>query len=219
MLRTSQAKAACAAAVLTIFALLLLACGGSSTSNAISAAQAQAISQELFTALGSALVAGFTPSGSAATAAPRSLASAIPSRPALLSSDCTITDTGQSCNVPINYQGSCPQGGTIAVNGDFIFTLDNSGNGSNSSTLTMTPANCVVSDLTINGNPNVTVSTSFILQNYALGFPVLFSEKGGVTFGPKPSGSCSINVSVTVNSATSCTASGTVCGHSVSGSC
>lgn len=219
MLRSSRSKAAGAIAVLVILALWLLACGGSSTPKTISAAQAQAISQELFTALGSALATGLTSSGSAVTSAPRSLASAIPSRPALTSTDCTITNTGQSCNVPISYQGSCPKGGTIAVNGDFMFTLDNSGNGSDSSTLTVTPANCVVSDITINGNPSVTVSTSFILQNNALAFPILFSEQGGITFGPKPSGSCSINVTMTVNSPTSCSASGSICGHSVSGSC
>lgn len=219
MSRTLWARVACATAVLSILAVWLLACGGSSTPSTISAAQAQAISQELFSALGAALAAGLTPSGSSAAAAPRSLASAIPTRPALLSSDCTITDTGQTCNVPISYQGNCPQGGTIAVNGDFMFTLDNSGNGSDSSSVTVTPKNCAVSDITINGNPSVTVSTSFILQNNTLAYPVLFSEKGGITFGPKPSGSCSINVSVTVNSATSCTASGTLCGHSVSGSC
>ena len=219
MLRTSRSKAACATAVLVIVATWLLACGGSSMPSTISAAQAQAISQELFTALGSALAAGLNSSGSAATAAPRSLASAIPSRPALTSTDCTITDTGQSCNVPISFQGNCPQGGTIAVNGDFMFTLDNSGNGSDSSTLTVTPANCALSNITINGNPSVTVSTSFILQNNALAFPILFSEKGGITYGPKPSGSCSINVTMTVSSPTSCSATGTLCGHSVTGSC
>ena len=89
-----SAKAACGIAVLTILGLFLLACGGSSTPS-ISAAQAQAISQQLFTVLGSALASGVTPGGSAATAAPRSLAAAIPSRPALLSSDCTITSTSQ----------------------------------------------------------------------------------------------------------------------------
>jgi len=217
MLRTS-AKVACAFAALTILALFFLACGGSSTP-AISAAQAQAISQEFFTVLGSALAAGLTPAGSAVHTAPRSLASAIPSRPALPSSDCTITDTGESCDIPINYQGSCPQGGTIAVTGDFVFTLDNSGNGSDSSSLTATPSNCAVSDITFNGNPSVTVATSFMLQNNELAFPILFSEKGGITFGPHPSGSCTMNVTMTITSPTNCTASGTLCGHSVSGSC
>jgi hypothetical protein len=218
MLRSRRAKAVCAIAVLGSLASLFLACGGSSTPS-ISQAQAQAISQELFSALGSALAAGLTPPGSASTSAPRSLASAIPARPALQSSGCTVTDTGQSCDIPITYLGDCPNGGTIAVSGDFIFSLDYSGNGSDSSTLSITPTNCAVSDITFNGNPSVDVSTSFNIQNDALAFPISLSEKGGITFGPKPSGSCTLNVSVTVNSSTSCSASGTICGRSVSGSC
>jgi hypothetical protein len=217
MLQNSVLKITSAAAVLIAIAIILVACGGSSTPK-ISPAQAQAISSELFTALGSALVAGFTPV-SGATRGPHSLAEAIPSRPALQSSDCTSTSTGQSCNIPISFQGNCPQGGTIAVSGDFMFTLDNSGNGSDSSTLTVTPSNCAVSNITFNGNPSVTVSTAFTLQNNALAYPLTFSETGGITFGPKPSGSCSINVNVTANSPTSCSATGSVCGNPVKGSC
>ena len=218
MRRSPSLKLLGALAPLTTLAVVSVACGGSSSPN-VSQAQAQAISQEIFTALGSALAAGLTPPGSPSISAPRSLASAIPTRPALQSSGCTITDSGQSCNIPITYQGNCPNGGSIAVAGDFIFTLDNAGNGSDNSTLTIIPTNCAVSDITFNGNPSVTVSTSFNLENNALAFPLSFSEKGGITFGPKPSGSCSMNVSVTVTSSTSCTASGSVCGHSVSGSC
>ena len=217
MLRNSALKITSAVATLATIAIILVACGGSSKPS-ISPAQAQAISSELFTALGSALAAGFIP-GSAATPNPRSLASAIPPRPAPQSSDCTVTNTGESCNVPINFQGNCPQGGTIAVSGDFAFTLDNSGNGSDSSTLTVTPTNCAVSDISFNGNPSLTVSAGFLMQNNALAYPLTLSEKGGITFGPKPSGSCSINLTMTVNSPTSCTATGSLCGNSVSGSC
>lgn len=218
MHRNSALKITSAVVALTTVAIILVACGSSSKPS-ISPAQAQAISSELFTALGSALVAGFTPPAAASSSAPRSLASAIPSRPALQSSDCTVTSTGESCNAPINFQGNCPQGGTIAVSGDLIFTLDNSGNGSDSSTLTITPDNCAVSNITFNGDPSVTVSTGFVMQNNALAYPLTFSEKGGISFGPNPSGSCSINVTMTVNSPTSCTATGSVCGNSVNGSC
>lgn len=218
MVRNPTLMMTAALAALTTIAIILDACGGSSKPS-ISPAQGRAISSELFTALGSALVAGFTPPISGAAPGPRSLASAIPPRPALQSSDCTVTSTGESCNVPINFQGNCPQGGTIAVTGDFMFTLDNSGNGSDSSTLTVTPANCAVSNLTINGNPSLTVSAAFLMQNNALAYPLTFSEKGDITFGPNPSGSCSINVTMTVSSPTSCGASGSVCGNSVSGSC
>jgi hypothetical protein len=50
-------------------------------------------------------------------------------------------------------------------------------------------------------------------------FPLTLSEAGGISYGPHPSGSCQLNVTYTINSLSSCTASGTVCGQSVSGNC
>src|SRR5262249_51572264 len=100
-----------------------------------------------------------------------------------------------------------------------MYTLDGSGNGSDSSTLTLTPSACGVDDLTLNGNRNVIFATSFLLQDHALAFPLTFSGVGGISFGPHPSGSCSIRVQATVSSATSCSVSGSICGRSVSGSC
>jgi len=93
------------------------------------------------------------------------------------------------------------------------------GNGTDSSTLTITPTSCAVSDTTFSGDPNVTVSTQFSMQNDALAYPITFSENGGISFGPNPSGSCSIKMNLDITSATTCTASGTICGQSVSGSC
>jgi hypothetical protein len=130
-----------------------------------------------------------------------------------------ISDSGESCNIPITFQGPCPKGGAISVSGDFVYTLDSSGNGSDSSTLTITPSACAVDDITFNGNPNVTFATAFQLQNNALAFPITFSGVGGITFGPNPSGSCGINVKATASSPTSCSVSGSICGRSVSGSC
>lgn len=217
MFRNRHLTITLAIATLITLSFLGLACGGSSHSNQnLSAAQAQAISQELFQALGSALTAGLTPPGSAADA---SLPHAVQHAAALPSSDCTTTSTGESCNIPITYQGNCPNGGTIAVAGDFIFTLDNNGNGTDSSTLTVTPTNCAVSNVTFNGDPNVTVATQFSMQNNALAYPDTFTESGGISYGPNPSGSCTMNVKLTVSSATTCSVSGTVCGQSVNGSC
>ncbi|PYX69288.1 MAG: hypothetical protein DMG78_22470, partial [Acidobacteria bacterium] len=72
---------------------------------------------------------------------------------------------------------------------------------------------------TFNGNPNVTFATQFNLQNYGLEFPITFSGIGGISYGPNPTGNCSINVKATATSATSCSVSGSICGRSVSGSC
>jgi len=208
----------CAIVALALVGFVALSCGNSGNGKNLSSAQVQAISQELFTALGSALNAGLTPPGSA-IAPSHSLATAVQHDPRLVQSDCTISDNGESCNIVITYEGNCPDGGTIAVDGDLAFTLDNSGNGSDNSALTVTPAACVVSDVTFSGNPSVTVATGFSMQSFALAYPITFSETGGITYGPNPSGSCTLNVNATVSSPTSCSVTGTICGRSVSGTC
>lgn len=212
-------KSLYAIAALTAIATFFVACGSSNSDHNLSSGQAQAISQELFTALNSAMVAGLTPPAANNAAARPSLGEILERARAAQSSGCTMTNSGQSCNIPITYQGPCPNGGTIGVSGDFAYTLDNSGNGSDSSTLTVTPAACAVDHLTFNGNPSVTFATQFNLQNYGLAFPITFSGMGGISYGPNPTGSCSINVKATATSISSCSVSGSICGRSVSGSC
>lgn len=220
MLLTSPGKSACAIAALAILAFFFVACGGSS-SHTLSSAQAQAISQELSTALSSAVVSGLAPASSPATSAPHSLSPALRQLEAepSLSGSCTVGPSGTSCNFPISFTGNCPNGGTVSVSGDLAYTLDNSGNGTDNSSLTVTPANCAVQNVTFSGNPDVAVAIHFSFQNNAIIFPVTLSETGGITFGPDPSGSCSVNANATVTSATACTLTGTICGRSVSGNC
>jgi len=218
MFRNTNLRIACAIALLTLLAMFCVTCGGSSHNN-LSQAQAQAISQELFSALSSATVAGLTPPGASAAVGPRSLGEIVERAQPAQSSGCTITNSGESCNIPITYQGACPNGGTISVNGDFAYTLDSSGNGTDSSTLTVTPTACAVNDVTFNGDPNVMFTTQFTLQNNALAFPITFSGMGGISYGPNPAGSCSINVTATASSLTSCNISGSICGRAVTGTC
>jgi hypothetical protein len=217
MIRNTSFRVICAIAALTSLSLLCVTCGGSSHN--LSQAQAQAISQEVFTALNSAMVAGLTPSGTNTAATRPSLGEIVERAQAAQSSGCTVTNSGESCNIPITYQGACPNGGTISVSGDFAYTLDNSGNGSDSSTLTVIPAACAVDNVTFSGNPSVTFATQFNLQSNALAFPITFSGMGGISYGPNPARSCSIDVKATATSVTSCSISGSVCGRSVSGSC
>jgi hypothetical protein len=217
MLRNASFRITCATAALTSLSLLCVTCG--SSSHSLSQAQAQAISQEVFSALNSAMVAGLTPTGTSTAATRPSLGEIVERARSAQSSGCTVTNSGESCNIPITYQGACPNGGTISVSGDFMYTLDNSGNGSDSSSLTVTPAACAVDNVTFNGDPSVTFATQFNLQNYGLAFPITFSGTGGISYGPNPSGSCSINVKATATSVTSCSVSGSICGRSVSGSC
>jgi len=213
----SSVRIACATRALILLSLFSIPCGGSSHNDTISQAQAEAISTELFGAMNSAMVAGLGPADLSKAERPASLGPDI--ERAHAASDCAVTNHGKSCNIPVSNPGPCPNGGTISVNGDFIYTLDNSGNGKDSSTLTLTPSACVVDNLALNRNPNVTFAMSFPLQNDALTYPLPFSGLGGISFGPNPSGSCSIKMRTRLTSATSCSVSGSICGRSVNGSC
>lgn len=217
MFRANRALPVCGIAALVASSLLCLNCGSSSASHNLSAAQAQAVSQELFTALGAAVASGFQ------VPVPNSesphLPSIVQSVRASQATGCTLTNTGESCNIPIAYNGPCPNGGTIGVTGDFIFTLDNSGDGSDNTTLTVTPKNCAVSNTTFNGDPNITVATQFSFQNDLPLYPITFTESGGISFGPNPSGSCTLDVNVSVTSATTCKVTGNICGQSLNGNC
>ena len=211
-------RIACAIAALTLISLMSMTCGSSSHNN-VSQAQAQAISTELFSALNSAMVGGLPP-GAASTGPRPSLGESLErARAQAQASGCTITSSGESCNFPISYQGPCPSGGTMNVAGDIAYTLDNSGNGSDSSTLMVTPSSCVVDNLTLNGDPSVTFATQFNLKNNVLAFPITFSGMGGISFGSNAAEVCSINVKATVASPTMCSVSGSICGRSISGNC
>jgi hypothetical protein len=210
--------ALCASGVVALLVLVGAGCGGSSMSHTMTPAQAQAVSQEFATAVAAAMQSAATNIPVSSTEH-RSLAAAIKDiHPDTTMPDCTSTPTSEMCNIPVSANAACPGGGTIGVTGNFDFTLSN-GSGSDSAMLTVTPTNCSVDNLTINGNPNVTVSTQLNFQKDAIVFPVSLMETGGITFGPNPSGSCSVNVTATINSLSSCTITGTVCGQSVSGSC
>jgi hypothetical protein len=203
-------------AMVAILVTISAGCGSSSSSGSMSAAQAQAVSQEFSTALQSALNTSLS---SAARRGPRpSLATILQDTP-LDQSGCVGSLSGETCDIPVSYTGNCPGGGTIGITGAFDFTLNSAGDGSDNTTLTITPTNCSVSNVTINGNPNVTASTQLNFTDDAIVFPITLSETGGISYGPNPSGSCTLNVQYTVSSATSCSVSGTVCGQSVSGSC
>ena len=215
MFPTSRLQFSCWITVVCALAALSTSCGSSSN---ISQAQAQAISHEVVTATEAAVTAAIPASSAAERRAHPSLANVVKAlRPDQLSG-CTTSGSSESCNWPINYTGPCPDGGTIGVVGDLSITLDSSGSGSNAFSLAVTPTNCgVQSDLTVNGS--VQLSTTVNFADDQIAYPVDFLEKGGLTYGPHPSGSCTVNVTYTINSATSCTVSGTMCGQSLSGDC
>jgi hypothetical protein len=196
-------------------------CGGGSSNNSISPAQAQAVTDQVVQALTESL--GNALQSTAATGTRPSLSAAVGSLSSDTSSGCTSTSSGENCNWPISLMGDpCtgPAGGTISVTGDIDGTLNNSGAGSVTGQFTITPTNCSVSNLIINGDPSISVGGQIAFTaNITPTFPITFTETGGITYGPNPKGSCQLNATYTINSLSSCTVSGTVCGQSVSGSC
>ena len=219
MLQSQRFISTCGIATVAMLALICASCGTSSNSHTLSPTQAQAVVVELNTAMSAALNAGLAGAVSAEAKPPRLSTVLRNVHTSGTPSGCTITNTGENCNIPITYSGPCPNGGTIGVTGDFIFSLDTSGNGSDNSTLTVTPTKCAVSNTTFNGNPSITVATAFSFANNLPIYPITLTETGGISFGPNPSGSCTLNVNVSVTSATTGSVTGTICGQSLSGSC
>ena len=209
-------------AVPALLSILCVGCGSNrSTNNSMSQAQAQALAQQFAQALTQA-VSGAVPSTATSYARP-SLSTVVSDiHPGALPG-CTSTSNGENCNIPIslmNYPCGGLQGGTISVTGDVEGTLTNTGSGSLSTQLAITPANCSVSNLTVNGDPSINVGGQInFTNNETPVFPVTFTETGGISYGPNPSGSCQVNATYTINSSLACTISGTVCGQTVSGSC
>lgn len=211
--------------LVVVAALLVVLCGacGNSKSGNLSLAQAQAVSGQVLQAVALALESAISSAPAAAPAAkgeaPPSLSTVVTDVYAAQSSGCTPTPSGESCDWLVNDSEPCPGGGTIGVLGDVQGILNSAGSGSISTQLTVTPASCSVNNLVINGDPNVLMGAQINFTNHALAYPITFTEHGGISYGPNPSGSCQLNVTYTITSPTSCTAAGTVCGQSVNGSC
>jgi hypothetical protein len=201
--------------LIAVLALVCAGCGSSNTSSNLSQAQAQAVSQQLVQAVEQALNGAFTSTAEAKPSAHSPLAQAFAGIRPQDSPSCTI---GPTIDCTINGSASCPQGGTVSVTGTIDGTLNN-GSGSIDTTFTITPTKCALDSLVINGDPSVALASDLAFTNDALDFPVTATTSGGISYGPNPSGSCTINFSITVNSTTSCSVTGSVCGQSVNGSC
>lgn len=200
--------------------LLWIGCGGSSQSNTLSAAQAQAIAQQVVAALAQAIATAASGNPNPPMSeSHRHLTTALSGLRPDTSSGCTTTSMGQTCNFPFSSSSPCPSGGSISVSGAIDGTLTTSGSGSLSTQLTVTPTNCATPTVTFNGDPNITVDGQIGFSNASPTFPVTLTEGGGISYGPNPSGSCQLSVKYSINSLTSCTVTGTVCGQSVNGSC
>jgi hypothetical protein len=207
--------------MIVVAAMVSIFCGGcgSGSSNNLSQAQAQAVTVEVSGAVVQSLESAFPSGAGVAKGARRNLSTVVSGIRPNASSGCTTSGSEENCNWPVSYDGACPLGGTIAVAGDIEATLNNDGDGSVSSQLAITPATCGVSNLVINGDPDIGVGLNMSFTDSAPVFPITLTAGGGISYGPKPSGSCKFDVTFTITSETSCSIAGTVCGQSVSGNC
>jgi hypothetical protein len=199
--------------------LITVGCGGSTHTDTLSAAQAQAISQQVVQAAAQAVANAIHLPLPALEQPPVRMSEAIGGIHPDQSLSCMSNPTGETCDFPISASGPCSKGGTISVTGDIQGTLNNSGSGSLAAQVTITPANCAVSNITFNGDPNISIAGQINFTNMGPTFPITLMEGGGITYGPNPSGTCQLNVTYSINSVSSCMATGTVCGQPVSGKC
>ena len=194
-------------------ALVMIGCGSSSSNN-LTPAQAQAVSSAVSGSVSQALQGAF---GMAPAKANVGVTITEESSPRVSTPTCT--PSGGNFNCTLAQTVSCSGGGTISVSGDIMGTLDSSGTGSVNEQITATPHSCSVDGLVINGDPSVNVSGEIKVSNGMIVFPVTGSETGGVSYGPNSSDSCMFDVTFTLNSNLTCSTTGTACGQPVSGRC
>ena len=226
MLRTNPNLSVYLSAFVVLFSVLCVGCGGSSSNpmnTSMSPAQAQAVTDQVVQALTQSLETAISGSARPPEGVRPSLAAVVSDLQPDTSSGCTSTSTGYTCNWPISLMNDpCggTQGGTISVTGDISGSLSNTQSGSVNGQFTVTPTNCSVSNLIVNGAPSIDITGQInFTNNLTPAFPITFTEGGGISYGPNPSGTCQLNATYTISSSLACTVTGTVCGQSVSGTC
>jgi hypothetical protein len=222
----STASFSCLTFLVLTLSILCAGCGSSAnssmTNNNMSQAQAQAVTDQVVQALTQSLAVAVS-SNAVTIDGRKSLAAVVSDIHPDTSGGCTTTTNGYSCNWPISLASipcTGPDAGTISVTGDISGSLSNTESGFVSGQFAVTPNKCSVSNLIINGDPSIDLSGQINFTSHLdPQFPITFSETGGISYGPNPSGSCQLQATYTINSSLGCTVSGTVCGQPVSGSC
>jgi len=109
------------------------------------------------------------------------------------------------------------------LNGNVDFT----DSGGMTGILTAIPTACAVpqTDLKVTGDPDLTISGNVNFFYGGVDY-VGVTQTGTVTYGPSPSGSCAVNLSLTASfegnaahTVKSCQVTGTACGATVNQSC
>ncbi|MGA3372470.1 MAG: hypothetical protein ABSC48_11995 [Terracidiphilus sp.] len=206
--------------------LPVLGCGGSSSSNSITKAQAAAAFGDVLTAMEDA--AGALPLDQKTHLSQFRKEEAAGIQKAILNgtrmpvSENAISPAPEvspdaTTTIP-TYTYTCPSGGTIVVTGSYSETSTSASASSESATIVETPKSCKDSGITMNGDPNITLSMS--ASDNGTTTTVTLSMTGGISVG---SSSCStdLTVSATISDKTgtgSETYSGSFCNVAISGS-
>jgi hypothetical protein len=139
--------------------------------------------------------------------------------------------TSSTFSGPVNASGACSAGGTTSITGLYSGNL-NAGTGGSYSynfnyTFTLAFNNCKfpsgTETITLQGNPNLILTGNFngISNRTSQSYHYEYDQNGGVRFGISDgrSGNCSIDYTVTADyngTATTGSASGTICGITIS---
>ena len=131
------------------------------------------------------------------------------------------------CNIPVASDLACSGGGSVAITGSTAGNMDSTNTGNTISTLTLLPANCAITgtNLVMNGDPSLAIGGSLFFF-YGGPSTLTITETGPITYGPKPTGTCRINLTMKASiegnaqrTLQSCTISGTACGQTINQSC
>jgi len=131
------------------------------------------------------------------------------------------------CTIPVSSIQTCMGGGTVAVAGSLTGDLDWSDTGDVTALITMTPTNCSIpgSTLVMNGESTITVSGTG-LEFYGGLSSFTVTEVGSISYGPKPTGVCPVNLTIAASfignaehTTRACTLTGTACGQTINQSC
>jgi len=108
MLRAKLFASQCGIVGAAMMFLLWSGCGGGSSSNNMSQAQALAVTEQFSNALDNALQNALVSSAAEGNGAHRSLATVLRDLRSYAVSPCTPTAGGENCNWPLSYTGPCP---------------------------------------------------------------------------------------------------------------
>lgn len=210
--------------LLVAASMLLASCGGSggsgsgsTTSDGMSANQAESFAKTLSLAASSSMgTSSFKEATISDTLLPLEVQEKDPLWKSVDSVSCNQTGTSCLVNQSITASRSCTAGGNINVTGGISGTMNNPG-----TSLLLINATETISDwrcqppLVINGDPYISLSGQFSFINMQPSTQQHVTINGGIKWGTSAAQSCQIHLDTNFNRSGGGHTTGTVCGHTV----